>query len=165
MRNGVWGTADPVNGVAYRQPDGTPATTWELMQELKLIEANWTGRTSFYPDPGRFMGAAIVNYVVWEYDKYDYTVSGLNGYSRSILKMSTKGWPGGLRWLSRRGRVLSRTLVHQLHFPSEVRVFEHPGKPTLVSADAIVLDGVSTWEGRPQELLLPEQVAQRLRHV
>ncbi len=55
--------------------------------------------------------------------------------------------------------------MHHLHFPSEVRVFEHPGKPTLVSADAVVLDDVSTWEGRPQELLLPEQVAQRLRHV
>ena len=42
---------------------------------------------------------AIVNYFVWEADRYDFTVSGLNPYTRSILEQSMRGWPGGLRWL------------------------------------------------------------------
>ena len=40
-----------------------------------------------------------MNYFVWEADQYDFTVSALNAYTRSILEQSARGWPGGLRWL------------------------------------------------------------------
>ncbi len=99
FHRGVWGAADPVNGVVYRHPNGAPATTWQLMRRPRLIEANWKDRTSFYADPGQFKEAAIANYFVWQHNKYDYTISGVNDYCRSILEMSIKGWPGGLRWL------------------------------------------------------------------
>ena len=52
-----------------------------------------------YSSAAQFRGAAIVNYFVWEADQYDFTVSALNAYTRSILEQSVRGWPGGLRWL------------------------------------------------------------------
>jgi hypothetical protein len=42
---------------------------------------------------------AITNYFVCRWKNYDYTITGVNDYYRSILKMADKGWPGGLRWL------------------------------------------------------------------
>ena len=98
-RCGAWGAADPVNGVVYRRPEGKPTTTWDLMSDHRLIELAWKGRTSFYADPGQFRAAAVNNYFVWDSPDYDYTGSGVNDYSRAILEMSRRGWPGGLRWL------------------------------------------------------------------
>jgi hypothetical protein len=34
-----------------------------------------------------------------EWERYDYPVSSMNDYYRSILERSLQGWPGGLRWL------------------------------------------------------------------
>ncbi len=44
---------------------------------------------------------------------------------------------------------MSRTLLYQLHLPSELRVFEHAGTPTAKSSKAIVLDGAGIWKDRP----------------
>ena len=41
------------------------------------------------------------NYPIWKASDLDYTVSGLNDYSRRVLEMADAGWPGGLRWLHR----------------------------------------------------------------
>lgn len=97
-RQGRWGCVDVVNGVVYRHQDGMPASTCELQGTPDLIAAHWRphgGQSS----AAQFLGAAIVNYFVWEADHYDYTVSALNDYTRSILEQSERGWPGGLRWL------------------------------------------------------------------
>ena len=96
---GVWGAADPLNGLVYRHPDGKPATTWELMNDERLVRGSWEGRPRFYADPRQFEGAAISNHPVWRASDFDYTVSRLNDYGRRVLEMANKGWPGGLRWI------------------------------------------------------------------
>lgn len=97
-RSGAWGTADACTAVVYRKPDGRPASVWDLMCDPGLIEAH-VGPDAFYTTVEQFRAAGIMNYYCWESDKYDYTVSNLNDYCRSILEMAEKGWPGGLRWL------------------------------------------------------------------
>ena len=98
-RQGKWGAVDATTDVVYRHPDGRPATTWELMNEPSLIEAHRRKTGTIYTTPGQFRAAAVSNYFVWEREKHGYTVSGMNEYCRSILEMSLRGWPGGLRWL------------------------------------------------------------------
>ena len=83
----------------YRRADDTPATTWELMHDADLVRAHERGESTPYTDPAQFRAAAVANYLIWEWEKYEYTVTGLNDYYRSILRMSAQGWPGGLRWL------------------------------------------------------------------
>jgi len=98
-RQGVWGVIDPVYNVIYHGSDGRPGSTWELMNDRDLILAHSrpTGRT--YTTPGSFRAGAVSNYFISDRGTYDYTVSGLNAYCRSVNEMADKGWPGGLRWL------------------------------------------------------------------
>lgn len=96
---GVWAAVDPLNGVVYRHPVGTPAPTGELMSDERLVRSNWEGRSSFYADPRQFEAAAICNYTIRRASDFDYTVSPLNDYTRRVLEMANPGWPGGLRWL------------------------------------------------------------------
>jgi hypothetical protein len=98
-RKESWGAVDPLTEVIYRHPDGRPASTWELMNQPGLIDAHSRGPSTLYTTPGQFRAAAVCNYFAWEWKTYDYTVSGVNSYYRSILEMSIRGWPGGLRWL------------------------------------------------------------------
>jgi len=95
----VWGAVDPTTNVVYSHPGGKPASTWDLMNDPQLVGRHWRGKTTPYTNRGQFRAAAISNYFVWRWKNYDYTVSGVNDYYRSILKMAEKGWPGGLRWL------------------------------------------------------------------
>lgn len=95
----VWGAVDPLTNVIYRHPGGKPASTWHLMNNHRLIECHWRDKSTLYTTVDQFRGAAISNYFVWCWKKYDYTVNKINDYYRSILEMSDKGWPGGLRWL------------------------------------------------------------------
>lgn len=90
---------DLTTNVVYRHEDGAPVTTWELMNDPELVDSHWRDELTPYTYPGKFRAAAIVNYFVWQWKKYDYTVSGVNDYYRSILEMSEQGWPGGQRWL------------------------------------------------------------------
>ena len=98
LRQGRWGCVDVVNGVVYRHQDGAPASAWELQRAPDLIAAHRRLHGG-YGWAAQFLGVAIVNYFVWEADRYDFSVSGLNAYTRSILEQSMRGWPGGLRWL------------------------------------------------------------------
>jgi hypothetical protein len=98
-RAGVWGAVDSTTAVVYRHPGEKPASTWDLMKDSQLIARHWKDKTTLYTNVGQFRGAAITNYFVWLWESYDYAVSGVNNYYLSILKMSDKGWPGGLRWL------------------------------------------------------------------
>lgn len=97
-RNGVWGAVDASSAVVYRHGDGTPASTWDLMQNASLIEAHMSG-TAWYTEVDQFRDGAVVNYLIQDVGRYDYTVSGMNAYYRAILEMGERGWPGGLRWL------------------------------------------------------------------
>jgi len=98
-RDGSWGAVDVSTDVVYRHPDGHAATTWELMNHPPLVEAHRSDDGRVYTRPRQFRAAAVANYFVADHDEHDYTVSGLNAYYRSILEMSSSGWPGGLRWL------------------------------------------------------------------
>jgi hypothetical protein len=95
FRGSAWGAVCAATGVVYRHTDGRGAPTWDLMNDADLVRAH----DGAYLTPGQFRAAAVANYFVWEAAKYDYTVSGVNAYYRSILERSALGWPGGLRWL------------------------------------------------------------------
>jgi hypothetical protein len=99
FRRGVWGAVDTTTHVVYRRPGGRPASTCELMNRPELVIAHRRGADTLYTTPGQFRGAAIVNYFVWDQKDYNHAVSSINDYYRSILEMSVRGWPGGLRWL------------------------------------------------------------------
>ncbi len=97
--SGAWGAVDIHTDVLFRHPDGTPASAWDLKRDPQLIERHWRGESTPYTTRGMFRGVAISNYFVWRWSEYDYTVSGVNDYYRSILGMARRGWPGGVRWL------------------------------------------------------------------
>lgn len=99
FRAGNWGALDPSTGVAYRHRDGRPASTWELMNDPALVERHARDPKAFYTSVGQFRCAGLANYFSWEADQYVYSTTHLNEYCFSILTMSDKGWPGGLRWL------------------------------------------------------------------
>lgn len=98
-RDGRWGAVDSSTAVIYRYPNGTPASTWDLMGNPSLVESHSRGRSTLYTQPGQFRHAALVNYFVWEWKRHNYAVTPVNDYYRAILSMSLRGWPGGLRWL------------------------------------------------------------------
>lgn len=95
----VWGAVDTLTNVVYRHSGGKPASTWDLMNNPRLIERHSRGESTLYTTVSQFRGAAISNYFVWRWREYNYTVSKINNYYRSILEMSDQGWPGGLKWL------------------------------------------------------------------
>ena len=103
----AWGAVDPLTNVVYRYPEGKPASTWDLMNNHGLIERHWRGESTPYTTVGQFRRAAVSNYFVWRWKDYSYAVSKINEYYRSILEMSSKGWPGGLRWLHGEDKRLS----------------------------------------------------------
>ena len=98
VRDGRWGAVDAATAVAYRDASGRPAATWELMRDPALVVAN-APRAQHYSTPDQFRAAAAANYSAADRADYDYTVSRLNAYCRSILEQSERSWPGGLRWL------------------------------------------------------------------
>ena len=101
-RDGAWGAVDTSTCVVYRDAGGRPATTWQLMNDPALIET--CGKGKGYSNAGQFRAACIANYVVADRDRYDYTTSRVNDTYRSILEHSSRGWPGGLRWLHAENR-------------------------------------------------------------
>ena len=92
---GVWGAADPLNGVVYRHPNGRPATTWELMNDDRLVLGNWQRQSSFYANPRQFEAAAVCNYSIGQASDFDYTVSTLNDYNRPFLRLLMLAGPAG----------------------------------------------------------------------
>ena len=97
-RSGTWGAIDAMCGVVYRTDGGTPATTWELMNDVGLVKRH-AGPRAWYTNPEQFTAAGIANYHVQDAARYDYPVTGVNDYTRAVLSMADRGWPGGLRWL------------------------------------------------------------------
>lgn len=84
--------------IVYRHPNGRAASTWELKSLPQLIEVHRKSSDP-YARVEQFGKAAISNYFIWDRERYDYAVSTINDYYRSILEMADAGWPGGLRWL------------------------------------------------------------------
>ena len=97
-RSGKWGAVDTSAGVVYRKEDGVPASTWELMNDAHLVKRH-ASPEAWYTDPEQFHAAGIANYNLGDCGLYEYEVTGLNDYTRAVLTMADRGWPGGLRWL------------------------------------------------------------------
>ena len=97
-RSAKWGAVDPISAVVYRTGDGAPATTWELMNDAGLVERH-AGPVAWYTNREQFTAAGIADYHVQDAARYDYPVTGVNDYTRAVLSMADRGWPGGLRWL------------------------------------------------------------------
>lgn len=95
----IWGVVDPLTNVVYRHLEGKPVSTWDLMNNPHLIKSYSRGELTPYTVITQFRGVAISNYFTWRWREYDYTVSKINDYYRSILEMSNQSWPGGLRWI------------------------------------------------------------------
>ena len=102
-RHNSWGAVDGLTNVVYLGPDGRPATTWDLMSHPAWIARHYRGRSTFFTRRGQFRAAAVVNYRLGRKDDHDYSVSPVNSYYRSILTLSDRGWPGGIRWLHGEG--------------------------------------------------------------
>jgi hypothetical protein len=98
-RSGTWGAVDPVRNLVYRTERGTPATTWDLMSRPGLLAAQAGASSDGDARLGQFSWAAIANYPLGTVDSVDYSIGPINQYYRTILSMSERGWPGGLRWL------------------------------------------------------------------
>ncbi|MEW6358969.1 MAG: hypothetical protein AB1696_21735 [Planctomycetota bacterium] len=98
-RAGSWGALDSSTGVVYLKAGGQPASVWDLMNDAELVRTHGSDPRAFYTTVDQFRAAGLANYFSWEQGRYQYPVSGLNDYYVSILEMSNKGWPGGLRWL------------------------------------------------------------------
>ena len=96
----VWCAVDQSSNVVYFHND-RPASVWELMNNPRLFRrySHNSHKSLPYVNPFQFRKAAISNYFVWEWKKYSYQITRINEYYRSILEMSEKGWPNGLRWL------------------------------------------------------------------
>lgn len=94
-----WGAVDGLTNVVYLTPHGEPATTWDLMTHPSWIRRHYRARSTPFTRRGQFRTAAIVNYRLGRRQDYDYRTSPANRYYRSILALSDRGWPGGLRWL------------------------------------------------------------------
>ncbi len=94
-----WGALDSSTGVVYATADGLPASVWDLMNKPELVEEHGRNPRALYSRSGQFRATGIANYFVWESHLYTYHVTGMNDYYLSILSMSARGWPGGLRWL------------------------------------------------------------------
>lgn len=111
--DGSWGAHDPTFGLSYLCADGAPASVWRVMSQPEGVRAVRCADEGDLGDPrhpgvstleaplnwDQFRAAAIVNYQVQDFRTFDYTVSALNEYCRSIVEVSVQGWPGGLRWL------------------------------------------------------------------
>jgi transglutaminase-like putative cysteine protease len=97
-RGGAWGALDPISGVVYRYPDGRLASVRDLQRDPDLVDSH-ASRAAIYTRPGQFRSAAIFTYDIGDADRFDYSVSRVNDYYRSILEHAAIGWPNGLRWL------------------------------------------------------------------
>jgi hypothetical protein len=94
-----WGAVDCVANVVYQSRSGQPASTWDLMKNSGWIDHHYRDRRQRSVRRGQFRRAAIANYSLRDPSEPDYRTSRVTPYYRSILRMSERGWPGGLRWL------------------------------------------------------------------
>jgi hypothetical protein len=96
----TWGTVDPLRNVVYHSSKRYPVSVWNLMNNHQLIEEHYIGdQSNAFNAIGQFSGVAISNYFIRKIEDYNYTISKINSYYRSILESSNRGWPSGLKWI------------------------------------------------------------------
>ena len=88
-----WGAVDAVRGRVHRTDEGAPASAADLAARPELRPG-----TPGMPEEGAAW-VAIADYPLGPVESADYSVGRINDYYRTILSMSERGWPGGMRWL------------------------------------------------------------------
>lgn len=95
--DGHWRVADPTNGIVI------PASAWEIHMDPAIANRAFHQKYPKWADffsPGeQYESVAVSNYYVDETAKYSYETSGINAYSREILRHSAERWAGGIRWI------------------------------------------------------------------
>jgi hypothetical protein len=99
FRRDRWGCVDSRTGVVYHDDRGRPASTWSLRRNPAWVTRHYRSDSAPYSRAGQFRRAAIAEYRLPAQGSALYRTSRVNPYYRSILRMSDRGWPGGLRWL------------------------------------------------------------------
>jgi hypothetical protein len=69
------------------------------MNDPDPVEEYRRNPRAYYTTPGQFRAAGTAKCSARESDRFEYAVTGINDHCFSILSMSDKEWPGGLRWL------------------------------------------------------------------
>jgi len=98
FRGRRWGCVDSRTGVVYLDPRGQPASTWDLIRHPAWISRYYRSDSAPYSRAGQFRRAAIAEYRLPVRPASLYRTSRVNDYYRSVLRLSSRGWPGGLRW-------------------------------------------------------------------
>jgi len=100
FHHGHWGVVDPLLGIVYRDGGTQVYSAAQLQASPRLVagfhataSANAQGQADLYTTLG------IAAYAVADTQRYNCTVTTTNHYTRTVLDMAHKGWPGGLRWL------------------------------------------------------------------
>jgi len=102
--NNKWGAIDTTYGIIYRNKEKRSLSVWNLMNDSGLIRIN-VKKSMANEMIGKFRSAALINYFIKDFKKYIYTKSKVHNYYRGIFKMSSRGWPGGIRWLNNEDRL------------------------------------------------------------
>jgi hypothetical protein len=103
FRRGRWGCVDSLTGVVYQDDEGRPSSTWDLVRHPGWIARHYRAGRTIYSRVGQFRRCAIAEYRLPPTGGPEYRTTRINAYYRSILRMSERGWPGGLRWLHGEG--------------------------------------------------------------
>lgn len=98
-RNGLWGAVDTTRDVVYRDKSSKPLSVWELCNNHDLIRMHYESHEDVERKTGQFLACAIYNYFVNDFQKYDYTISGVNNYYRTLLEESERAGWRNLKWI------------------------------------------------------------------
>ena len=106
---GAWGVADPLTGIVYLGADGRPLSAAALQAAPALVVALHDRLGAAAPAKAGGLDAqahselygtvCIAEYAISDTQRFSFPVSTSNHYTRTVLDMAQKGWPGGQRWL------------------------------------------------------------------
>jgi len=83
-RSSGWAIFDATSDACYPKPKGGLASAWELHNHPELVDAHPSHGKEPYVDSVFYQCSAIVNYFVWDWQKYDYRWSFMSEYVRKI---------------------------------------------------------------------------------
>jgi transglutaminase-like putative cysteine protease len=94
----AWGVIDPTLGILYRTSAGALSAA-QLQQNPAVISGFHSAAGTPASHADLYGTVGISEYAISDTQRYTCTVTAANHYTRTVLDMGLKGWPGGLRWL------------------------------------------------------------------
>lgn len=83
-RQSGWAVFDATSDVCYQMPDGRLASAWDLRNDPKVVDSHPEHGKKPYVYGRIYRCSAIVNYFVWDWEKYDYRWNLISDYVRKI---------------------------------------------------------------------------------